>query len=161
MKRGFTLIELMIVVVIIGVLATAAIPLYNHYINEAARSEANTILPDIAAKEEASFADWKRYLGTPPLGALPDAGTRTAQVEVAGGPRSQLGYKNVDTALFAGPPYHHYPPAAPAAPNQNSYTIFARRSISAGKTLEARLTSANRNVVVHFECNSGTCNVAN
>ncbi len=61
-KLGFTLIELMIVVAIIGILAVVAIPAYGRYIDEAAKSEANTNLVDIAAKQEAFFRTWNNYV---------------------------------------------------------------------------------------------------
>ena len=50
-QRGFTLIELMVVVTIIGILATIAVPIYSDYLREARLNEAKPFLLDIAARE--------------------------------------------------------------------------------------------------------------
>lgn len=58
---GFTLIEVMIVVVIIGILATVGYPQYQSYIMKSRRSEARHALLQIAAQEEQYFMDNRSY----------------------------------------------------------------------------------------------------
>jgi len=63
MKRiGFTLVELMVVIAIIAILVAIAIPAYGRYIDEAAKTEANTNLIDIAAKQRAYFSVWNQFI---------------------------------------------------------------------------------------------------
>jgi prepilin-type N-terminal cleavage/methylation domain-containing protein len=59
--RGFTLIELMIVVAIIGVLAVVAGTAYRKYMDSGRTSEAMSMLGEIRAKEEAYRAEFSAY----------------------------------------------------------------------------------------------------
>jgi len=61
--RGFTLIELMIVVAIIAVLATIAGTAYRRYMDSGRTSEAMAMLGEIRAKEEAYRAEFNTYAG--------------------------------------------------------------------------------------------------
>jgi type IV pilus assembly protein PilE len=54
--EGFTLIELMVVVVIATILISLAVPSYMTYIRQSRRTEAKTALLDIAGREESYFA---------------------------------------------------------------------------------------------------------
>ena len=60
-KSGFTLVELMVVVAIIGILAAVAIPVYLNYVKKSKASEAFSMLQGIREKQEAYFAEFKRY----------------------------------------------------------------------------------------------------
>ncbi|MEI5639128.1 MULTISPECIES: type IV pilin protein [unclassified Pseudoalteromonas] len=60
-SQGFTLIEVMIVVVIIGILAAVSYPNYTEYVKRGARADAMTILLDAANKQEQYFVDNRSY----------------------------------------------------------------------------------------------------
>lgn len=61
-SKGFTLIELMIVVAIIGVLAAISIPLYTSYTNRAKRVEAEEQLMTVSTSEEDYFNNYRKYI---------------------------------------------------------------------------------------------------
>ena len=63
-SKGFTLIELLIVVVIIGILAAIAIPKFANTKEKAYVSAMKSDLRNMAAAQEAYFADWLTYTGS-------------------------------------------------------------------------------------------------
>lgn len=69
-QSGFTLIEVMIVVVIIGILASIAFPNYQEYVIRSNRAEGQALLVDAAARQERYFAQNYTYVDNDNLSKL-------------------------------------------------------------------------------------------
>lgn len=64
-SQGFTLLELLIVIAIIGILAAVSVPAYNNYIIRSKITEATSALSDGRVKIEQFFQDNRTYAGAP------------------------------------------------------------------------------------------------
>ncbi|MFZ3127492.1 MAG: prepilin-type N-terminal cleavage/methylation domain-containing protein, partial [Rhodoferax sp.] len=60
-EHGFTLIELMITVAVIGILAAVAFPSYTQYIVRANRSAAESFMFTVANRQEQSMLNARSY----------------------------------------------------------------------------------------------------
>ena len=113
---GFTLIELMIVVAVIGILSAVAIPTFRSYLHRSRTAEAVTFLGEIRQRQEAYRAEFGQYCAVSGTGApasnwtpgtLPASGTKVAWTTTAGW--TQLGAAPDGAISFqyqtvAGPP---------------------------------------------------------
>ena len=69
-SAGFTLIEVMIVVAIIGILSAIAFPSYQNYVMRAKRSAAQQFMLDISSREQQYLLDARSYTATIGTGGL-------------------------------------------------------------------------------------------
>jgi type IV pilus assembly protein PilE len=60
-NRGFTLLEVMITVAIVGILAAIALPSYSYFITRSRIIEATTALGDVRNQMEKYYMDFRRY----------------------------------------------------------------------------------------------------
>lgn len=82
MKRiqaGFTLIEVMIVVAIVGVLTAIAVPAYGDYVKRGRITEAVSGLSDMRVKMEQFFQDNRTYVGACVAGTVAPLPANTTQ----------------------------------------------------------------------------------
>jgi len=88
-SKGITLVELLVVILIIGILAGIAVPVYINYMVRARRSDAKTVLEQVRAAQEM----WRAERGTY---AIDDGnGTAVAKlVNTMGVPPSPVGDYN-------------------------------------------------------------------
>lgn len=62
-SRGFTLLELLVAIAIIGILASIALPMYGDYVTRGKIAEAVSTLSDQRNKMELFFLDNRTYIG--------------------------------------------------------------------------------------------------
>jgi type IV pilus assembly protein PilE len=63
-QTGFTLIELMIVIAIVGILAMIALPMYSDYVTRARRTDGQTTLFQVAQELERCYTQFSAYNNT-------------------------------------------------------------------------------------------------
>ena len=87
-SRGFTLIELMVTVAIVGILASIATATYTSQVQKSRRTDARSALLDLAGREEKLFSTTNAYSA-----AATDLGYAAFPVAVGSG------YYNVSAAV--------------------------------------------------------------
>jgi type IV pilus assembly protein PilE len=115
--KGFTLVELMVVVVIATILVTIAIPMYTAQVQQSRRTDARTALLDLAGREE-------RYLSTNPAGYTNVAAALGYSGWGTGSPVGQ-GYYYLTTPCIAAPGAALGCDSNANAPNGPSFYITA------------------------------------
>ncbi|MNX74809.1 Fimbrial protein precursor [compost metagenome] len=110
-RRGFTLIEVMIVVAIVAILAAVALPSYQEYVRRSKRAEAQAILMEAAQFMQRYYSANDRY-------TVSTGGSSAAEVEQKNGNVSMLpehlrnspktGTANYTIAVFAPDTTHSY-----------------------------------------------------
>lgn len=68
-EQGFSLLELMIAVAVVGILAGVAYPSYLSMLQDTRRSDGQAALMDLAARQERFFYDQRTYAGSIGAGA--------------------------------------------------------------------------------------------
>jgi len=123
-QRGFSLIELMIVVAVVGILAAIAIPNFLMFQLRSKTAEATANLAAIRTAEEGHFADRGSYVAQP--GRVPNAGIGPQRHPwVTGSAFDQLGWRPEGEVFF------DYAVQAPAG---NSYAAEAEGNLDGDAT---------------------------
>ncbi len=104
---GFTLLELLIVIMIVGLLATVALPGYQQSVLVGGRSEGHALLLQVAANQERYYSDRHTYSGdadplVSPAVAVLNSESDLYRVSVASCPGGDIQHCFVATATPTG-----------------------------------------------------------
>ena len=104
-SRGFTVVELIIAIAIIGILAAIAIPSYQEHLKRGRRADAQQFLSQVAQKQQQYLMDARSYAGTMAELSMPV-------------PTSVSNFYTVTLVADAGPPPSFTATAAPIPGSQ-------------------------------------------
>lgn len=143
-SRGFTLIEVLIVVAIVAILTAIAVPNYTRYVERGRRAEARELLMRVAAAEERYYTNFNRYTdniaAAAPVGlGLPNLISEHYTIDAV-----LTGGNNQTYVLRAAPPAV-YPPAHAYAgkPNPQSKDKCGTLSINNAGVKDKTGTESN------------------
>ncbi|MGE8493529.1 type IV pilin protein [Comamonas sp.] len=91
-QRGFTLIEVMIVVAIVAILASIAIPSYREYVMRGQIIDGLVPLADMGGKMEQYFQDNRTYVGACAAGTVAPAPNNTPRFSYSCGTPTKSAY---------------------------------------------------------------------
>jgi type IV pilus assembly protein PilA len=131
-NKGFTLIELMIVVAIIGILAAIAIPNFLRFQLKSKSSEGKVNIAAIRTAEESYLAEFGVYIGAVASPAVAATTQKVPFIDVgaAGFNFNTLGWAPEGQVFF------QYTSVIGAGANTSAYTISAQADIDGEGTLQ-------------------------
>jgi len=131
-KKGFTLVELMVVVSIVAILAAVATPAYINYVNRTKQGQAVSMLLTARLEMEEFYTDNGHYAST--IRCLPSfAGANTSCLT------NCTGCANSATVQY----YTFWVSIPPASATSPYYQVAATRQIYAGVAADKLTVSAN------------------
>ena len=125
-SKGFSLIELMVTVAIVGILAGIAYPNFTSYMKRGHRSEAQQVMTEIASREVQYMLDARAFTATLGSGGL-NVGSKNGFTCTTNCTNS---YYTISVTVIAGPPPGFMVTAVPIGNQATDGTLYLNANTS-------------------------------